>query len=474
MKRSRDDLLFTLGVGLWVAVIALTWPQALSFSDEVGYVGRAKLLVEGHLSWVAHSPGVWVPTARGPVGKYPLFHSLLLATLAVLTPRAMFALGVLAAVVLATTARAILKSWGKSPLWALLVLAHPTVAILARTTMADLPQAAAAVAAWWAVKRGRAFATVAWLALLVALKPTGAVLALGVVAGEGLSSLAALRARDAATWRRLAWGVVGGIVGFFLLIGCNYASNGHLWFDYTHAGPGTEPFALKFFAVAAPPHLATLLLAPPLLVAGAWSYWKRRELGPLLLGGAYVAMMCVYYFVDVGANRLETLALAPRLILPAVAFLLIGYAAALDDVAKRLLGARTARGADASSVGPWLAAVLVALPVVVITGVSLRHARYQRVMGQVRDIASGLADAYGDGTLGVTENACKAGLLHGGPTRVFDPRSNRTAVVFCSEVSASHRASDGVHSCAFPGYHTVVSREGFDALVRDDAGGDAR
>ena len=177
------------------------------------------------MSFVGNSPGVWVTTLRGLVGKYPLVQSLLLAVTGVLAPRGMFLVAFGAALILAITARDILRSWGKSPLWALLVLAHPTVVILARTTMADVGQAAAAVAGWWALRRGHRFATVAWLAILVALKPTGAVLALGVVAGEALSSLAPLRARDAATVRRLAWGVAGGLAGLAVLVTCNVLAN---------------------------------------------------------------------------------------------------------------------------------------------------------------------------------------------------------------------------------------------------------
>jgi hypothetical protein len=473
MKPSRDERLFSVAVALWIAVMILTWPRALSFGDEVGYMGRAKLLVEGHLGWIANSPGVWVPTARGMVGKYPLFPSLLLAALDEITPRATFALGVLAAIVLASTARAILKSWGKSPLWALLVLAHPTVVILARTTMADLPQAAAMLAAWWALKRGRAFATVAWLTILMALKATGAVLALAVVAGEALSSLRALRARDAATWRRLTWGAGGGLFGFLVVLGGNLLSNGHLWFDYTHGGPGLPPFSPGYFSTAAPAHVATVLLVPPLLVAGAWSYWRRRELGPLVLCSGYFAMMLVYFFVDVGPNWVETRVLAPRIILPVVVFLLVGYGAWLDDVATRLLrGVPDADGA-APALRPWAAGVLVAIPVVIVTGVSLRHQRFQGAMAGVREVASALADAH-DGTLGVTENACKAGLLHDGHTTIFDPVANRPAIVFCSERSASYRANEGSYCCAFPGYHTVAARGGYFALARDDAADDAR
>jgi len=469
MKRERDDVLFLLGLGLWVAILALTWPRALSFGDEIGYVARAKLLLEGHLDYVAHSPGVWLPTPHGPVGKYPLLLSLLVAPLFAIAPGATFALGVAAAVALAWTARSIMKAWGKSPLWALLVLAHPTIVILARTVMADIPQAAAAVGAWWALKRGRAVATVAWLVLLVALKATGPVLALGVVAGEAISSRRALLARDAATWRRLAWGAVGGVLGFVLLVALNELATGKAWFAYDHSMLSTPPFWLGYLPERVPVHVTTLLLEPPLLVAGAWSYWRRRELAPLLLCGGFFALMCVYFFVDTGATRAESIVLSPRLILPVVAFLLIGYGAWLDDIVSRFANGR-AEAAVRPHARAAVAAALVAMPLVAAAAVSFRHARFQHAMGDIRVVASARARADAGNTLGVTENACKAGVLHDGPTTLFDPVTNPTTVVFCSVSSASHRVDQGTHSCAFPGYHAVAEEGSFYALERDGVG----
>jgi hypothetical protein len=472
MKRSRDDILFYLGVALWIAALYSTWPRALSFADEIAYVGRAKLLLGGHLGYVPDSPGVWLPSPEGPVGKYPLLPSLLLAPFIAVAPRASFAVAVLSALVLALTARAILRSWNKSPVWALLVLAHPTIVILARTDMADMPQAAAVVAGWWALRRGRPFATVAWLMLLVAIKATGAVLALGLVAGEAVSSLRAVMARDPATWKRLAWGAVGGVAGLVLLLGLNLAATGKLWFSYDHSMLGTPPFWYTYLPARVPAHLATLLLDPPLLIAGAWTYWRRRELGPLLLSGGYIALMCFYYFVDVGVTWTESLVLSARLILPAVAFLLIGYAAWLDDLFQRW-ARRSGRQARSEPVRPLVAVALVAIPFAITAFVSSRHERAQRNMDAVREIATAAADAHGERTLGLTLNACKAGLMHDGPTTLFDPPRNRPAVVFCSEVSPSHRASEYTASCAFRGYHTVTARGGFYALARDDAAGDA-
>jgi hypothetical protein len=457
---GRDERLFWLGAVLWVAVIAATWPSALSFGDEVGYVAQAKLFLAGHVHYIPSSPGAWVSSPHGLVNKYPLFHSLLLTPFIAATPRAAFAVAVMAAIVLAATARQILKSWGKSPLWALLVLAHPTVVILARTTMADVPQAAAVLAGWWALRRGRAAATVLWLAFLVAIKPTGAVLGLALVAGEALANLGALRARDAATWRRFGWAAAGGVAGLIVVLSLNRLSTGSLWFAYLSGLESTPKFWYRHFPERAPAYVALLLLNPPLLIMGALPYWRRRELGPLALSLGYVALMSFYFFIDTAPTRLESAVLAPRLVLPSVALLLVGYGAWLEGL--------LARRAPASFALPrWAAATLVAVPLVTAAAVSVRHARFQRRGAHAVAAASYAADRVGGHTLGLTYSSAKTALLYDGATTVYDPETNRPAVVLCSEHSPSYRVANDF-ACDMPGYTRIAADEGMVALLRDD------
>jgi hypothetical protein len=94
-------------------------------------------------------------------------------------------------------------------------------------------------------------------------------------------------------------------------------------------------------------------------------------------------------------------------------------------------------------------------------------------MGLVGEVAGAIADAHGERTLGVTKSAVKVGVLHDGPTTLFDPQRSRPAAVLCSEVAASRRVGGPGSSCALPGYHPVDARGGFVALALDDAGGDA-
>jgi hypothetical protein len=144
-------------------------------------------------------------------------------------------------------------------------------------------------------------------------------------------------------------------------------------------------------------------------------------------------------------------------------FLLIGYGAWLEELLVRR------RGADAPAGLPaWLAGALVALPLLTAGAVSARHVGFQRGAAAVASVAGAAADERG-GTLGLTDSAAKVGLLYGGRTTLFDAHENRTAVVLCNELSASHRAGDDRHSCALPGYRAIASGAGMVALVRDDA-----
>ena len=130
--------LFLFGCALWALALLLTWPTGLSFQDEVGYVGQARLLLEGNIRPVNDSPGFWALTDQGHVAKYPLFPSLLLAPLFAVAPLASFALGALPALLLAwLTARILAFREIESGL-ALAVLAHPTVILMSRAAMPDL------------------------------------------------------------------------------------------------------------------------------------------------------------------------------------------------------------------------------------------------------------------------------------------------------------------------------------------------
>jgi hypothetical protein len=452
---ERPDALFAVGVVAWLAATIARWPAGLSFGDEIGYVGQARLLLEGRVHPGNDSPGIWNATPAGPVPQYPLFMPLLLAPLVALWPPAVFLIGVLAAVGLCWTASRALKAWGFDPRWALVLLAHPTMIIIARTVMADVLLSAAAVGAWWALRRGRAVLAVTLLAATMAVKATGFLVAAAIVAGEVAGAGRELWARAPAAVRQLKIGVAGLAAGALLSVGLNVLATGTLWFGYRFKA-AAPPFALGYFRTTAPVHALALLLNPPLLLLGLAAFWRRRLVGPTLVIVGLTAMMSFYNFVDSAPTWSESLVLSQRLILPVVAFLLIGYAAGLARVAARLRVAQLA------------AALLVVAPAGLAFAIGSRHRGWQAPMRQARAAAAEVAKQTGARELGLTFNACKAGLLFDGRTTLVT-RDNRPPVVLCATRGMSYRKPEAGDDCALPGYHEVRATNGYGVLVRDPA-----
>ena len=442
---------------LWVVALAVRWPVSLSMGDEIGYVGQARLLLEGHIMPLDTTPGNWVPTTHGLIPKYPLFFPLLLAPVLALSPILLFATGVVAALAMTWVAGRVLASWGRPPFWALMFLAHPTVVILARAVMVDVLLTALAVGAWQALRRGRPPIAALLLALTVLAKPTGIPIVAALLVGEALRRRSSLLVRDQATIARLAWGAAGLGTGLALTVVSNFLTTGSFSSPY---GPSlrylpTPQFWPLYFPATAPVHLRTLLLMPPLLVLGAWPLARRREIGLLLTIVGFTLMMCFYFFVDRGPNLLETLVLAPRLILPVVAFLLLGYADGLAAwVARR------------QRLGSVAALVLVTLPALVALPVSIRHRRWQAPAGAALQAADEAISRRGENELGVGPNAAKVALLYRGRTVEPLPGAAAPGVILCSTRSASYRDPAEGESCAREGYDDQPLQAGFHLLTR--------
>jgi hypothetical protein len=449
---SRESPALAVGIVAWLAAMALYWPQALSFGDDVGYLGEAKLFLAGHILPGPRDPGIWTHTAHGLIPQYPLLGSLLLAPLLAIAPRAAFALGILAAVAMCWTASRILRSWGTSGAWALVLLAHPSVVILARTVTADIPLAAFTLGAWWALRQNKRAASMVLFGAMFAVKPPGFILGFGLVAGEWMR-IFLVKEPDAQ--RRVITALLSIATGFACVFVSNELSAGSLWFAYDHGFLGTPPFWYTYLPKTAPTHLRTLFFFPPLLILGAMPYWRRRELGPLCLIFGFGTMMCFYFFVDRGTTWVESLVLSPRLLLPVVVFLLVGYAELLARVAARL-----------AANDRWVRPLLIAGTASIALAVSARHHRWQAPMADARAAAERIARQVGSAELGLAPESAKAGLLFPGPTPLVSMADATVPVVLCSTRSASYRAPDGVFSCDAPGYRVDYSSGGFEVLVR--------
>ena len=145
-------------------------------------------------------------------------------------------------------------------------------------------------------------------------------------------------------------------------------------------------------------------------------------------------LMSFYFFVDSGRSRQETLVLTQRLILPASAFLLLGYADLVAAIADRL---------HIQTIVRW--ATVVLSPTLVLL-ISLRHHVWQAPMHDALEAADQVVSETGQRVLGTTVSAMKVALLHNGPVVLSDPSRQDPRVVLCNTVDLSYRASSAV-SC---------------------------
>jgi hypothetical protein len=455
-SKSKTWRLWSLGAASWLAVLVARWPLGLSFGDEVGYVGQMRLVLQGRVRPLPTDAGVWVSTPHGIVAKFPYLVPLLEAPLFAISPRLIFVPSMLAAVVLALVAANVLRAWGRRPAWGLVILAYPPVVLLSRTTMTDLVLTALVVGGWWSMRRQRTIPAAALLAAATATKAIGFVLVGLLAAGETWRIIELRRRGERPPLRPLLGLLFGATIGFAVGAAFNVLANGTPWsvYDEAHSYLHTPAFWPQYLPTSAPAHLASLLLAPPLLIAGVWPLWQRRELGPVLLIGGLVSMMCFYFFVDRGRSFTETLIMSPRLILPAVAFLLIGYAELLASLLDRL------------QLGAWPRLAVLA-PALICLVLSAAHRRWQIPGARALAALGRLADAAGTTDVGMTWSAVKTGIFYRGPITVAVDR-HQPAIVLCSTHYASYRDPNEQFSCALPGYREGVASDEFHILTRED------
>ncbi len=294
-------------------------------------------------------------------------------------------MGVLPALALAWTGSRILKSWGHSPCWALIFLAHPTVVILARTAMSDLLLSALALGAWWSLRNRRVVPGDLAAGRDHGRAPTGIPIAAAIIARLG-----DLLEKSCRSPQAFMAALKDAKVGIRRL---------HAWPD---SGPDLErprdrnrlvrlqlsaripSFRLEYLRTSAPAHLRALLVNPPLLLLGLVPSVAAQALGTAArhrVDGHADVLLCLGRAG--AATWLETVVLSERLILPIVAFLLVGYAAGLSSIAARLHVTGVAK------------VILVIAPAVVAFKIGSRHLLWQEPMRSAREAATTLARQVG-------------------------------------------------------------------------------
>ena len=149
------------------------------------------------------------------------------------------------------------------------------------------------------------------------------------------------------------------------------------------------------------------------------------------------------------------------LILPVVAFVMVGYAAVLSTIVTRLRLVRLAT------------VLLVIAPALIAFKIGARHQGWQRPMREARDAAMRMTRALGSNELGLTNLASKAGLMFPGRTHWIVEDGPRPKVFLCVTHGDHFRApqvsNPDEDKCDAAGYHRVESlADGYQLMLRDD------
>jgi hypothetical protein len=393
--RGREWATLLVLMLAYAALFAVYYPPLSGIEDEVGFVNQALVWSHGAIS----PEGAGLPPelmdfievkGRHVAVRNPGRSLLALPFLMVGGARATFASGLLLHLAVAGLGGVVVERLGRSPLWAVLLLFHPTLAIYSRTIMGDEAAGAGLLLTALALTSASAWAGL-WAGLAVGLAAV-----MRYQAGLALPFVAAAfrfppgrphPGRDALLCL-LAGGTGGGLIVAYNLFLYNRPteafSNRLELFTLAHLVD-----QIPFFSVA------FLLIWPAMLLAPVLD---RSRLRWLVRGtcATYLVMFSLHHFHDQTPNWLETLVIGPRLFQVVLPLWIVSYAGVVDDwVAsplRRLLGSRA-----------W-AVLVAAVCAGLLAGTGLMFSRHQAYLNDLHDVRDAAIAAVPEGSLIVLNN----------------------------------------------------------------------
>ncbi len=330
MRRNLAPVLS--GAILYLALFAVFFPPAFATPDENEYLTTADAIRTGAIldrdSDQVYYTGRTVGDVHPFKGRSLLFSSLLAPLLAWHWKLA-FVLGALLHLLTFGAFAWVLVRCGRSAWWAWLVLFHPTLSLLSRMVMADVPSATASA-----------------LILLLLVADRRRPLAIGVVAGVSLFlrstnlwfAVAAgiqllvddLRGAAPTAWiSRILGGSAlrfGLCYGAFclLLLGLNAVLYGGP-FETRYAGTETAEFAFSYLVEFLPIRLLSLSVFWPAMMLGVFFLPRRVR----WFGIALVVLQLVFFSSSItfefGSSFVASLVRSMRYLVGSVITLCVGY-----------------------------------------------------------------------------------------------------------------------------------------------------
>ncbi|MBN2537565.1 hypothetical protein JXB37_04755 [candidate division WOR-3 bacterium] len=353
-RDRRRDWLFPAGLVVFALLWLAFFPRTFAIVDEDAYLTQALLLRQGRLTYDDSGippPHMTVFTDGRAASKYPPGNSLLILPFTLPGWRLAFLAGLALALLGAWLFRRLLEEVepGADRAWSLLWLFYPTAVLFSRTLMSDLAAAVFTLAGFLLVARRKWFFAGLVLGLGCLVRYSSGILAVAALALALLSGRGRLRSTAL-----LALGLVPGAA---LCLGWNWhAYGGPLQFPMYLTGR----FHWAYLGRNLSFYLPALLALYPLMLLAPLAVRRGRRLLVALPAGALIAAYLFYDYLPGGAPA-EQLLVGLRFLLPAIALLALGYAAALDRVARELRGLA------------WLRWPVTALLVAAATLVNWRH-----------------------------------------------------------------------------------------------------
>jgi hypothetical protein len=314
----------------YAALFALAYPPLSGIEDEVGYVNQTLVWSRGAISLEGAGlspelPDFVVARGRHVAVRNPGRSLLALPFFALGGARLVYVSGLVLHLAATALAAFLLERLGRSPLWAALVLFHPTLAIYSRTMMGDEAAGTGLLLAALAVGSASALAG-AWAGLAVGLAATmryHAGLALPIVAVA--FCLTPGRARP---WRDAALCLLAGGGAGGLIVAYNRALYDR-WFEAASSSHGL--FGPAYLAPQATFYATALALIWPAMLLAPWL--DRSRLRWLVRGvcGFFFVFFSCYYFHDSTDRWIETIVIGQRLLQVALPIWIVSYAGVVDD-----------------------------------------------------------------------------------------------------------------------------------------------
>jgi hypothetical protein len=317
-------LLLVMCMAVYVFLFALYYPPLSAIEDEVGFVNQAIVWSKG--SVFAESAGYPTMTdfirvnGHTVAWRNPGRSLIILPFIAMGGVRAVFLTGALIHLAMTLVAAFLHRTLGQSPLWAILVLCHPTLGIYSRTVMGDAPAGLFVLAAVYVMlSRPRPGFPAGVLVGLGAVMRYHVLVILPFLAAALWLDASIKRSRLESMKFLAGGGLVAALLGIYnaRLYGSVFGVTAQGYFSWRFLLPH-----LLFYS------MALLLLWPgmflaPLVDRSRISLFARATCVPIVL------LFSFYYFHDRGSSWAEDLVLGQRLIQCVLPMWIVAYASAI-------------------------------------------------------------------------------------------------------------------------------------------------